>query len=76
MVLLVDGLWPDSQLEGIYGDSSYQVWTPSTYEDLVGAFTKSWQTQSVEEYQTTFKVLSNKIIEVSEEFHISIFLSG
>ncbi|XP_041001674.1 uncharacterized protein LOC121247377 [Juglans microcarpa x Juglans regia] len=49
---------------------------PSAYEDPVGAFTKLRQTGSVEEYQTTFEILSNKITGVSEEFRISTFLSG
>ena len=34
---------------------------PSTYEDPIGTFTKSRQTTTVEEYQTEFEVLSNKI---------------
>ncbi|KAA8524244.1 hypothetical protein F0562_010667 [Nyssa sinensis] len=37
---------------------------PSAYEDPVGGFTKLRQTGSVEEYQTTFEILSNKITEV------------
>ncbi|XP_035543610.1 uncharacterized protein LOC118347690 [Juglans regia] len=49
---------------------------PSAYEDLVGAFTKLRQTGTVEEYQTAFEILSNKITGVSEEFRISTFLSG
>lgn len=49
---------------------------PSTYEDLVGAFTKLKQTRSVEEYEITFEVLSNKINGVSEEFRISTFLGS
>lgn len=48
---------------------------PSAYEDPVGAFTKLRQIESVEEYQTAFEVLSNKIIDVSEEFCINTFLS-
>ena len=46
------------------------------YEDPVGTFTKLRQTGSVEEYQTAFEILSNKINGVSEEFRISTFLSG
>jgi len=42
----------------------------------VGAFTKLRQNGSVEEYQTDFEILSNKISGVSEEFRISTFLSG
>ncbi|KAA8549923.1 hypothetical protein F0562_001607 [Nyssa sinensis] len=49
---------------------------PSAYEDPVGAFTKLRQTGSVEDYQTAFEILSNKISGVSEEFRISTFLSG
>lgn len=49
---------------------------PSAVEDPVGAFTKLRQTGSVEDYQTAFKILSNKIRGVSEEFRISTFLSG
>lgn len=49
---------------------------PSAYEDPVGAFTKLRQTHSVEEYQTKFEILSNKITGLNEEFRISTFLSG
>ena len=49
---------------------------PSAFEDPVGAFTKLKQTGSVEEYQTTFEILSNKVHGVNEEFRISTFLSG
>ena len=49
---------------------------PSAYEDPVGAFTKLRQTGSVEEYQSAFEILSNKITDLSEEFRISTFLSG
>ena len=48
----------------------------SAYEDPMGTFTKLRQTGSVEEYQTAFEILSNKINGVSEEFRISTFLSG
>lgn len=49
---------------------------PSAYEDPIKAFTKLKQIGNVEEYETTFKIMSNKIIRVSEEFRISTFLSG
>jgi len=49
---------------------------PLAYEDSVGLFTKLRQTRSVEDYQIDFKILSNKISGVSEEFRISTFLSG
>lgn len=49
---------------------------PSAYEDSVGAFTKLWQIGSAEEYQTVLEIPSNKKTGVSEEFHISTFLSG
>jgi hypothetical protein len=49
---------------------------PLAYEDPVGLFTKLRQTRSVEDYQIDFKILSNKISGVSEEFRISTFLSG
>lgn len=51
---------------------------PSPYEDPVGAFTKTKlrQTRSVEDYQTNFEILSNKISGVTEDFRISTFLSG
>ena len=42
----------------------------------MGTFPKLRQTGSVEEYQTTFEILSNKINRVSEEFCIHTFLSG
>ena len=42
----------------------------------MGAFTKLKQTHSVEEYQTKFEILSNKITGLNEEFRISTFLSG
>lgn len=49
---------------------------PSCYEDPVGAFTKLRQRGSVEDYQTEFEVLSNKISGLGEDFCISTFLSG
>ena len=49
---------------------------PTAFEDPVGAFTKLKQTGSVEEYQSTFEILSNKVHGVSEDFRISTFLSG
>ncbi|KAG2679678.1 hypothetical protein I3760_11G062100 [Carya illinoinensis] len=49
---------------------------PSTYEDPVGAFTKLRQTTTVEEYQTEFEVLSNRISGLTEDFRISTFISG
>ena len=48
----------------------------SSYEDLVDAFTKLKQRGSVEDYQTEFETLSNKIGGLTEEFRISTFLSG
>lgn len=48
---------------------------PSTFDDLVGAFTKLKQTSTVEDYQTQFEILSNKIQGLSEEFKVSTFLS-
>ena len=42
----------------------------------MGTFTKFRQIGSVEEYQTTFEILSYKINGMSEEFRISTFLSG
>ncbi|KAF5463169.1 hypothetical protein F2P56_019105 [Juglans regia] len=49
---------------------------PSIFEDPIGAFTKLRQTSTVEEYQTEFKILSNKIKGLTEEFRISTFISG
>ena len=49
---------------------------PSCYEDPVGAFTKLRQRGSVEDYQTEFEVLSNKISGLGEDFRINTFLSG
>ncbi|XP_042950388.1 uncharacterized protein LOC122282508 [Carya illinoinensis] len=49
---------------------------PSTYEDPVGAFTKLRQTTTVEEYQTEFEMLSNRISGLTEDFRISTFISG
>lgn len=49
---------------------------PSIYEDPVGAFTKLKQIKSVEEYQTDFENLSNKVKGITEEFRISTFISG
>jgi hypothetical protein len=34
---------------------------PSSYDDSVGAFTKLHQTSTVDEYQSQFEVLSNRI---------------
>lgn len=49
---------------------------PSAFDDPVGGFTKLKQTTTVEEYQTQFEVLSNKIAGLIEDFRISTFLSG
>jgi hypothetical protein len=49
---------------------------PFAFDDPVGAFTKLKQTSIVEDYQTQFEILSNKIQGLSEEFKVSIFLSG
>lgn len=49
---------------------------PSAYEDPVGAFTKLRQTTTVEDYQSQFEVLSNKISGLTEEFRINTSLSG
>jgi hypothetical protein len=50
--------------------------SPSAFDDPVGAFTKLKQTSNVEDYQTQFEILSNKIQGLSEEFKVSTFLSG
>lgn len=47
---------------------------PSAYENPVGAFTKLRQTSTMEEYQSQFEVLSNRINGLMEEFCISTFL--
>jgi hypothetical protein len=49
---------------------------PSAFDDPVGAFTKFKQTSTVEEYQTQFEILSNRIQGMSEEFKFSTFLIG
>ena len=49
---------------------------PTTYEDPIGAFTKLKHTTSVEDHQTQFEILSNKISRLIEEFRIRTFLSG
>ncbi|XP_041020419.1 uncharacterized protein LOC121262051 [Juglans microcarpa x Juglans regia] len=49
---------------------------PSTYEDPIGTFTKLRQTRTVEECQTQFEALSNRIRGPTEEFRISTFISG
>jgi hypothetical protein len=49
---------------------------PLTFDDPVGAFTKLKQTSTMEEYQTQFEILSNKVQGMSEEFKVSTFLSG
>lgn len=49
---------------------------PSAYEDPVGVFTKLQQTSTVEDYQSRFEVLSNRIIGLTEEFWINTFISG
>lgn len=48
---------------------------PSAYEYPVGSFTQLRQTAIVEEYQTQFEALANKISKLTEECHISTFLS-
>jgi hypothetical protein len=49
---------------------------PSAFDDPVGAFTKLKQSSAVEDYQTQFEILSNKIPGLTEEFKVSTFLSG
>lgn len=49
---------------------------PSTCEDLLGAYNKLRQFETVEEYQSQFEVLSNRIKGLTEEFKISSFNSG
>jgi hypothetical protein len=49
---------------------------PSAYDDPAGAFTKLQQTSTVDEYQSQFEVLSNRIPGLSEEFRVSSFVSG
>ena len=61
---------------GDFVEALHIILRPSAYKDPVGVFTKLRQTYSVEEYQTTCEILSNKINGVSEEFRISTFLSG
>lgn len=47
----------------------------SAYDDPTGAFTKLQQISIVDEYQSQFKVLSNPIPGLTEEFRISSFVS-
>jgi hypothetical protein len=49
---------------------------PSAFDDPVGAFTKLKQSSAVEDNQTQFEILSNKIPSLTEEFKVSTFLSG
>lgn len=49
---------------------------PSAYDDPMGAFTKLQQTSTVDEYQSQFEVLSNRIPGLTEEFRVSTFVSG
>lgn len=49
--------------------------TPSAFDDPVGAFTKLKQISTVEEYQSQFEILSNRINGLSEDFRIHTFLS-
>jgi len=49
---------------------------PSAYDDPAGAFTKLQQTSTVDEYQSQFEVLSNRIPRLPEEFRVSSFVSG
>lgn len=61
---------------GDFLEALHTRFEPSAYEDPMGAFIKLRQTDSVEDYQTAFEILSNKISGVSEKFRISTFLSG
>ena len=74
MVLLVEGFQPGGKLGRCFRGTCIRF-EPIAFEDPMGAFTKLKQIGSVEEYQTTFEILSNKVNEVSEEFHINTFLS-
>jgi len=49
---------------------------PSAYDDPAGAFTKLQQISTVDEYQSQFEVLSNRIPGLTEEFRVSSFVSG
>jgi hypothetical protein len=49
---------------------------PSAFDDPIGIFTKLKQTSTVEDFQTQFEILSNRIQGLSEEFKVSTFLSG
>jgi len=49
---------------------------PSVFGDPVGTFTKLKQSSTVEDYQTQFEILSNKISGLTEGFKVSTFLSG
>ncbi|KAA8532322.1 hypothetical protein F0562_032355 [Nyssa sinensis] len=49
---------------------------PIAYEDPIGVFTKLRQANFVEEYQSQFEILSNKIKGITEEFRVSTFISG
>lgn len=49
---------------------------PSTFEDPIETFTKLRQTSMVEECQTKFEILSNKIKGFTEKFRINTFISS
>jgi len=49
---------------------------PSACDDPIGAFTKLIQTATMEEYQSEFEALSNRISDLNEEFRVHTFLSG
>jgi hypothetical protein len=50
--------------------------SPSAYDDPIGAFTKLLQTSTIEVYQSEFEMLSNRISGLTEEFRVHTFLSG
>jgi len=52
------------------------IFAPSTYDDPAEAFTKLQQASTVDEYQSEFEVLSNRIPGLPEEFRVSSFVSG
>jgi hypothetical protein len=69
----------DLEASGTWAEfiDALKVWFAfSAYDDLIGAFTKLKQTTTMEEYQSQFEVLSNRIAGLSEEFWVRNFLSG
>jgi hypothetical protein len=50
--------------------------SPSQFDDPKGALFKLCQTSTMEDYQTAFETLANRIVGLPPQFYLSCFISG